>query len=179
MTAESPCLSQTTVTREDHDDGRVRQPGWWERRVRFVTARNADAHQQRMDQLRSDRAAAAPLRVAFPAVQQLRVELKFAGRYANPPGSQSFVLHPPARAFFTYPCPYANCDGQFDLNRAVNAALDGPSLRTEGILECAGRRAQKHDSRHPCQLRLLYTIIATRPERETRPTCSGGKSRPD
>jgi hypothetical protein len=144
--------------------------------VKFLTSRNADAHQQRMDRLRSDRAAASPLRVAFPAIQQLRVELKFEGRNANPPGSQSHVLHPPARAFFTYPCPYANCDGQFDLSHAVNAALDDPSLRTEGILECAGQRAQKHDSRDPCQLRLLYTIFLTRPDRSA-PTYAGQKSR--
>jgi hypothetical protein len=147
--------------------------------VRFVSSRNADAHQLRMDQLRSDRAAAASLRVAFPAVQQLRVELKFVGSNANAPGSQSHVLHPPARAFFTYPCPYANCDGQFDLSHAVNAALEEPSLRAEGILECAGLRAQKVDSRHPCQLRVLYTIIATRPGKPTPPTYAGGKSRPD
>lgn len=145
----------------------------------LVTSHNADPHQQRVDQLRSDRTAAAPLRVAFPEIQQLRIELKFVGRNANPPGSQSYVLHPPARAFFTYPCPYANCDGQFDLSHIVNVALDDPSLRTEGILECAGRRAQKHDSRHLCQLGLLYTIIATRFERPTPPTYAREKSRSD
>ena len=143
--------------------------------MRLVTSRNLDAHQQRMDQLRRARGAAASLRVAFPTIQQLRVELEFTGTNANPPGSQSYVLHPPARAFFTYPCPYANCDGQFELSHAVNAALDDPSLRTEGILECAGRRAQKHDSNHPCKLRLLYTISAMRPERATPPTYAGGK----
>jgi hypothetical protein len=143
-----------------------------------VSSRNADAHQQRIDQLRSDRTAAASLRVAFPTLQQLRIELKFVGNNANAPGSQSHVLHPPARAFFTYPCPYANCDGQFDLNHAVNAALDDPSLRTEGVLECAGLRAQKLDSRHPCQLRLHYTIIATGAETPTPLTYAGGKARP-
>lgn len=147
--------------------------------MRFVSSRNADAHQQRMDQLRSDRAAAASLRVAFPAIQQLRVELKFVSRNANAPGSQSHVLHPPARAFFIYPCPYANCDGQFDLSHAVNAALDEPSLRADGVLECAGLRAQKLDSRHPCQLRVHYTIIATHPETPTSPTYAGRKRRPD
>jgi hypothetical protein len=145
--------------------------------VRFTSPRNADPHQQRMDQWRRDRAAAASLRMAFPAIQQLRVEFEFAGSNANAPGSQSHVLHPPARAFFTYPCPYANCDGQFDLSQAVSAALDNPLLRAEGILECAGRRALKLDLRHPCQLRLLYTVIATRPETPTRPTYAAGKSR--
>lgn len=141
--------------------------------MRFVMSRNADAHQQRMDQLRRARGASASLRVAFPTVQQLRLELQFAGGHANPPGSQSYVLHPPALAFFTYPCPYANCDGQFELSHAVNSALDDPSLRTEGMLDCAGQRAQKHDSRHPCQLRLHYTIVATRPQRPTSPTYGG------
>ncbi len=131
--------------------------------MRFATPRNADAHQLRMDQLRRARGASASLRVAFPKVQQLRLELQFTGRHANPPGSQSYVLHPPARAFFTYPCPYADCTGQFELSHAVKSALDDLSLRTEGTLECTGQRAQKHDARHPCQLRLHYTVVAMRP----------------
>jgi hypothetical protein len=146
--------------------------------VRFVSSRNADATQLRLDQLRRDRASAVSLRVAFPAIQQLCVELKFAGNSANVPGSQSHILHPPARAFFVYPCPYSNCDGLFDLNHAVSAALDDPSHRTEGVLECAGVRAQKLDLKHPCQLRLVYTITATRPETSTPSTYAGEKARP-
>jgi hypothetical protein len=131
--------------------------------MRLVSPRNADPHQLRMDQLRRDRAAALPLRAAFPAVQQLRLEFQFLATTTNGPGSQSHVLHPPARAFFTYPCPYANCDGQFDLTEAVNAAMDVPTHRAEGILKCAGVRAQKFDSKHPCGLHLVYAVIATHP----------------
>jgi hypothetical protein len=131
--------------------------------MRLAPSRNLDARQQRAEQLRRDRAASQSLRVAFPAVQQLRLELKFVGTTANAPGSQSHVLHPPARAFFTFPCPYANCDGQYDLTDAVNAALDHPSHRAEGMLECRGLRAQKYDSKQPCQLHLFYTVTATPP----------------
>ena len=131
--------------------------------MRLVAPRNADAHTLRMERLRRDRAASQSLRVAFPAIQQLRLELRFAGATANSPGSQSHVMHPPARAFFTFPCPYANCDGQYDLTAAVKAALDDPAFRTEGSLECGGLRAQKYDSKQPCELHLLYTVTAMHP----------------
>jgi hypothetical protein len=131
--------------------------------MRLAPARNLDARQLRADQLRRARAASLSLRVAFPAVQELRLEFKFKGATANAPGAQSHVLHPPARAFFTFPCPYASCDGQYDLTDAVNAALDDPAYRAEGVLDCAGLRAQKFDSKQPCLLNLSYTVIATRP----------------
>src|SRR6201999_1785565 len=82
------------------------------RSMRLVAPRNVDAHTLRVERLRRDRAASKSLRVAFPAIQQLHLELKFAGTTANSPGAQSHVMHPPARAYFMFPCPYANCDGQ-------------------------------------------------------------------
>jgi hypothetical protein len=121
----------------------------------------AAARQDRADRLRRDRAAALELRAAFPALQQLRLELKFESTTANTPAAQSHILHPPARAFFTYPCPYADCDGQFDLTEAVSATLAEPSHQTEGMLECSGARARDHASKQPCLLRLVYTVIAT------------------
>jgi hypothetical protein len=131
--------------------------------MRLAASRILDARELRAEQLRRARAASLSLRVAFPTVQQLRLELKFSGATANSPGSQSHVLHPPARAFFTFPCPYANCDGQYDLTAAVNAALEDPAYRAEGMLECRGLRAQKYDSKQPCQLHLIYTVSATHP----------------
>ncbi len=129
--------------------------------MRLAASRTLDARELRVEQLRRARAASLSLRVAFPTIQQLRLELKFAGATANSPGSQSHVLHPPARAFFTFPCPYANCDGQYDLTAAVDAALEDPAYRAEGMLECRGLRAQKYDSKEPCQLHLIYTVTAT------------------
>jgi len=130
--------------------------------MRLTTLSPAAARQERADRLRRDRAAASTLRSAFPAIQQLRFDLRFEGTTATTPTSQSHVLHPPARAFFTFPCPYSDCDGQFDLTTAVDAALSDPSQWTEGVLECAGVRAWDHASKQPCRLHLVYRIAATR-----------------
>jgi hypothetical protein len=96
----------------------------------------------------------------FPAVEQLRFELSFEGGAATTPVPQSHVLHPPARAFFSFRCPYADCDGRFDLAAAVHAALEDPSHRTEGVLECAGSRASDFAAKPACQLRLHFTLTA-------------------
>lgn len=121
---------------------------------------HAAVRQERTEQLRRDRAAAQALRSAFPAVQQLRLDMQFEGSTANIPTAQSHVLYPPAPAFFTFPCPYADCDGQFDLTAAVNAALAEPSHEAQGALECSGTRVGERASRQPCRLRLVHRIAA-------------------
>ena len=127
-----------------------------------LTALSAGAARQgRADRLRRDRAAAQALRSAYPTVQQLRLDMQFEGTAANTPTSQSHVLYPPARAFFAFPCPYADCDGQFDLTAAVNTALADGSHRAEGVMQCSGERIGDRASRQPCQLRLLHRITAT------------------
>ena len=124
-------------------------------------APSAATRQERMDQLRRDRATASVLRAAFPAVQQLRIELKFQGPGSGVPTPQSHLLYPPARAFFEYPCPYSDCDGQFDLANAVTAALADAAHRVEGVLACHGSRGHEPTSRRPCQLQLVYEVTAT------------------
>jgi hypothetical protein len=121
----------------------------------------AAMRQERMDQFRRDRATAPVLRATFPTVEQLRVELKFEAPGPSTPTSQSHVLYPPARAFFEYPCPYWDCDGQFDLGGAVRAAVADATHRAEGVLECQGSRIGDRGSRHSCLLRLLYEVTAT------------------
>ena len=114
-----------------------------------------------MDQLRRDRATAPVLRTAFPAVQQLRIELKFEGPSLNVPTPQSHLLYPAAAAFFDYPCPYWDCDGQFDLSAAVKAACGDATHRAEGVLECRGSRGGDRTSGRPCLLRLVYAVTVT------------------
>ncbi|HEY6483534.1 MAG TPA: hypothetical protein VIY54_08390 [Steroidobacteraceae bacterium] len=127
--------------------------------MRFAARGPGASRQERADRLRRERAAALTLRASFPAVQQLRLELRFEGT-ANPPTSQAHVLHPPARAYFEFPCPYADCDGQFDLDSAVNGALAVPAHQAEGHLGCSGSRIRDHSSKQPCQLQLAYKITA-------------------
>jgi hypothetical protein len=102
------------------------------------------------------------LRAAFPAVQQLRIELKFEGRGSDvPTAPQSHALYPSAAAFFEYSCPYWDCDGQFDLSGAVKAALADAAHRAEGQLECQGSRVGDRASKRPCLLQLIYKVTAT------------------
>lgn len=121
----------------------------------------AAARQARVDQFRRDRATAPILRATFPTVEALRIELKFEEVSSSAPVPQSHVLYPPARAFFEYPCPHWDCDGQFDLGAAVRAALGDAKHRTEGVLECQGSRIGDRATRRPCLLRLLFEVTAT------------------
>lgn len=125
--------------------------------MRLSSSSPAAVRQERAERLRRDRAAALTLREAFPAVEHLRLELKFEAPGANIPAAQSHVLHPPARAFFAFPCPHADCDGQFDLTAAVSAALTNPAAEAEGVLKCSGQRLDRRAARVPCELDLHYT----------------------
>ena len=129
--------------------------------MKFAHASQAATRQGRADQLRRDRSSAQVLRAAFPAVYQLRIDLKFDGPFSNTPTSQSHLLYPPARAYFGYPCPYSVCDGHFDLGDAVKAALANKSNVSAGVLECHGSRARDHASKQPCLLQILYEVTAT------------------
>lgn len=133
--------------------------------MRLSASSPAALRQERADRLRRDRAATLTLRQAFPAVQQLRLELRFEGTAPNIPAAQSHVLHPPAQAFFAFPCPHADCDGQFDLTAAANAVLTSQAgaanqtvAEAEGALKCSGQRLDRRASRVPCELHLHYTL---------------------
>ena len=128
--------------------------------MKLGRARGSAPRQTRYSQLHRDREAAPKLRTVFPVVEQLRFELRFEGGGAATPVPQSHVLHPPARAYFAFPCPYADCDGQFELNAAVHAVVEDPSHRIEGVLECAGSRVSDFRSKPLCKLRLYFTLTA-------------------
>jgi hypothetical protein len=117
--------------------------------------------QERRERLRRDRAAALALREVYPAVLRLRLDLVFQGSTLNNPAPQSHTLHAPARAFFEFPCPYADCDGHFDLGAAVKAAVGDPMHRAAGELRCSGKRAVRVGDKESCQLLLGYTVTAT------------------
>jgi hypothetical protein len=126
--------------------------------VRFSSSSPAALRQERAERLRRDRAATLTLREAFPAVEQLRLELKFETAAANLPAAQAHVLHPPARAYFAFPCPHADCDGQFDLAGAASDVLTNHAAGAEGVLKCLGQRLDRRASRVPCELHLHYTF---------------------
>ena len=128
--------------------------------MRLSPARGAATRQNRSSRLHRDRETAPKLRTMFPVVEQLRFDLSFEGAGAATPVPQSHVLHPPARAYFTFPCPYADCDGRFELAAAVHAVVQDPSHRVEGVLECTGSRVSEFRSKPLCQLRLYFRLTA-------------------
>ena len=128
--------------------------------MRLGQARGAATRQDRSSRLHRDREAAPKLRTMFPVVEQLHFELRFEGGGAATPVPQAHVLHPPARAYFSFRCPYADCDGRFELTTAVHAAVEDPLHRVGGVLECAGSRVSDFRSKPLCQLRLHFTITA-------------------
>jgi hypothetical protein len=118
----------------------------------------AAAHQQRQDQLRRDRAAAQTVRVVFPELSLIRLDLHFEPASATTPVPQSHLLHPPARAFFEFRCPFADCNGEFDLSSAVANAVGSASHRAEGILVCNGRRPRNPAEKEPCGLQMRFAV---------------------
>lgn len=121
----------------------------------------AALRQEYLDRLRRDRAGALQLRVAYPRVQQLRLQLNFEGAMTNIPSPWSHVLHPPAPAFFEFPCPYADCDGHFDLTNVVNLLIADQLSKTGGMLKCQGQRLNRQTTRMPCQLNINYEFTVT------------------
>jgi hypothetical protein len=69
-------------------------------------------------------------------------------------------MHPPARAFFQFVCPYANCDGTFDLSPAARLVIEQSSLQSAGTLECPGTRSRDGVTRQACGIQLRYVISA-------------------
>ncbi len=128
--------------------------------MRLGCSRDAAIRQARYSQLHRDREAAPKLRTMFPVVEQLRVELSFEGDGAVTPVPQSYVLHPPACAYFSFPCPYGDCDGRFELTAAVHAVVEDSSHLIEGVLDCAGSRVSAFRFKPLCLLRLCFTLTA-------------------
>ena len=81
---------------------------------------------------RRNRMAAKELRVQFPQFATIRVDLAFNDESSQPPAPQSIVLHPPARAYFVYPGPYASCRGEIDLAANVDHIAEQGKARVAG-----------------------------------------------
>jgi hypothetical protein len=110
------------------------------------------------EQLRRDRAAADTLRSTFPLLGSIRIELVFEDPNGVSPAPPTHVLHPSARAFFEFPCPYSHCDGKFDLSRFARDAAKHAGAQIAGTLECPGTRPGNRATRQACGLILSYEI---------------------
>ena len=106
---------------------------------------------------RRNRLAAKELRVQYPQFSTIRVDLVLDDHASQPPAPQSIVLHPPARAYFVYPCPYASCSGELDLAANVDHIAEHGKARTAGHARCNGER-HGHKGKVRCDLSIEYSI---------------------
>jgi hypothetical protein len=100
------------------------------------------------------------LRIAFPQLEELRIELSFVDASSGSPAAQVHTLYPAARAFFKYRCPYSDCDGEFELAEIIRLAVSDGTRLVHGSMLCTGTRAGEKGSKRACELQLAYAITA-------------------
>ena len=122
--------------------------------------RKASAVRTRMERLRERRNAAQTLRVASPTATLIGVQLKFHSVTKPLHAPQSFVLYPPARALFEFPCPYGDCDGIYDFGPEAKKTFSRDKSGVTGSVECGGQRFRGGLQRQTCGLRVDYEIKA-------------------
>src|SRR4051812_22196449 len=100
------------------------------------------------------------LRAQYPQFASLKLEFDFSESDpdALAPAPHLLVMHPPSQAYFVFSCPYADCDGEFDLTSAVAGLARSREVHTHGTLKCGGQRVRDKNGRTPCQLTLEYTL---------------------
>ena len=128
--------------------------------MRFPPRNKLSVARDREERLRKARLSAPPLRDASPSATLVNVNLGFLPAATPPHAAQSFVLYPAARAFFSYPCPYGDCDGIYDLSTEAERTLAREKSRVSGIIECGGSRSRDGVQGQPCALRMSYAISA-------------------
>ena len=133
--------------------------------MRFTSANSRNQLRERQ---RRDRATAQAMRVMYPQFASLKLEFGF--RESDPelsaPAPHLLVMHPPSQAYFVFPCPYADCDGEFDLTSAVAELARSRESTCKGTHKCGGQRVRDKNGRTPCQLTLAYTIAPAAQETE-------------
>jgi hypothetical protein len=130
--------------------------------MKFAQTTAGRGRGQTHERQRRDRALTASMRELFPDLASLRLEFDFSDDGPFTPVPQVTVLHPAARAYFVFPCPYSHCDGEFDLAPAIKAMTRQAHTRCEGELQCGGHRGADGRPDGRCGLMLEYIVQAQR-----------------
>jgi hypothetical protein len=126
--------------------------------VRFPAKKPSASISIRQDELRKARAAAPTLRAACPEASLVRVELEFQANPLLAHAPQILSIYPPAKAHFSYACPFGDCDGVYDLNEVALGTLQAGKSKARGTLTCVGHRSHNGRARSSCDLALSYSI---------------------
>jgi hypothetical protein len=120
--------------------------------------RNPSAAESRSERLRVARATAPLLRDLQASAACVSIRLTFADDTRLAPETRSFAVHPPARAYFVYPCAFGDCDGRHDLDEVVRGLLGAGVTQASGVRHCQGHRPGGVGQGRGCGLGLTYTI---------------------
>jgi hypothetical protein len=129
--------------------------------VKGVYPRPSSGRGQMRERHRRDRALTDTLRGRYPQLISLRLEFGFRDSGPFTPAPQSTVMHPPARAYFFFPCPYDDCDGEFDLTESVRLLVQDEDATRDGQLRCCGQRSGAK-GKYTCTLTLEFSLEADR-----------------
>ena len=127
--------------------------------MRFTGTSRAAGREAMRERQRRGRTATLAMRDRYPALSSLQIDFDFSDQGEFVPSPQVTVLHPPARAYFCFACPYGDCDGDFDLTQAVDLAVSSGESLSRGQVHCAGKRHRGV----ACTLCLGYTVTPNRP----------------
>lgn len=129
--------------------------------MKLTSTKAANGRGLTRERQRRDRASTPTMRARYPGLAWLRIEFEFKDQGPFTPVPQATVLHPPASAYFVFPCPYQNCDGEFDLTAAVTALSQDEDSRRAGQTRCTGHRTGEA-GRSACHLTLEYQLEVQR-----------------
>ena len=129
--------------------------------MKLTNIGKSSGRNQLRERQRRDRALTPPMRARFPQFSSLRLAFDFREETTTAPAPHLMVLHPPAPAYFLFPCPYADCDGEFDLSAPVTQLAGTGETHCEGQMLCEGHRTRDRAGRAPCRLTLDYSVVAT------------------
>ena len=134
--------------------------------MRFTSANSRNQLRERQ---RRDRATAQVMRAMYPQFASLKLEFDFGSRIrTSAPAPHLLVMHPPSQAYFVFPCPYADCDGEFDLGSVV--AELARSRREAHVTErakCGGQRVRDKNGRTPASSARIHHRTGHEPQRRS------------
>jgi hypothetical protein len=126
--------------------------------VKFQSASAASRRDTMRNRQRLKRIGAPTLRTRYPGLDSMQLDFGFSDASEFVPSPQVTVYHPPAPAYFSFACPYSDCDGEFDLASQVESAIGSRDSRSSGTLRCTGTRHRDV----ACTLCLDYSISPKR-----------------
>ncbi|MEO6080682.1 MAG: hypothetical protein ABIQ86_13025 [Steroidobacteraceae bacterium] len=126
--------------------------------MRLSRGKKKTARPGKDGELERSRAIAPTLEAVCPNARLVRVQLDFICENLPHHAQQAYLLHPPAKAHFAYPCPFGDCTGIFHLEESIGRMLTDTTTTDAGSLTCIGLRARQGVPGQPCEQVMDYTV---------------------